>query len=172
MKRLWGFAAALVPLLALGSAAGVAAQEQTASNKVGTFDKTAIVLAYYRSELWAATLSAKRAEHNQAVKAGDTARAKELEQWGGTSQELAHQQLWGKAPIDNIVEALQPAFVEVKRTAGVDQIVVAPYDGKAATVDVTNALLDWLKTDETTRKMIVDMQKYNADHKDTGPDPK
>jgi hypothetical protein len=133
------------------------AQKQTA--KVGCFDKTAVVVAFYRSPLWAETLRGKKEEQRRAKEANDTAKLKELEEWGGTQQELAHKQLAGEAPITNIVAALQPAFVEIERATKVSQVVPAPYGGKEESVDVTDALLDWLKADERTRQVIRNARK-------------
>ncbi len=130
------------------------------STRVGTFDQTSIVVAYYRSSLWSDTLKAKKAEFAAAQTAGDTAKANALQAWGGESQELAHQQLDGKAPITNILDALQPAFAEIEKSSHVSSVV--PYSStinKADSVDVTGALLDWLHADETTRQLIKQLPK-------------
>jgi hypothetical protein len=135
------------------------AQKQPAT--VGTFDRTAIVIAFYRSPLWAEIMKAKMQEQQRAKEANDIAKVQELNAWGGAQQELAHKQVMGEAPITNIVEALQPSFAEVERTAKVSQVVPSPYLGKAESVDVTNALLDCLKANERTRQIIRDVQNQN-----------
>ena len=148
MKPFWF----LVLVLALLFASIPACAQPT---RVGTFDQTSIVVAYYRSSLWSDTLNAKKAEFAEAQKAGDTAKANALQAWGEQSQELAHQQLDGKAPITNILDALQPAFAEVEKSAHVSSVM--PYTtatNKTDSVDVTGLLLDWLKADETTRQLI------------------
>ncbi len=127
---------------------------QTQSGNIGTFDQTAIVIAFYRSPLWAETLRAKMEEQRRAKEANDIAKVKELDEWGRTQQELAHKQLAGEASITNIIDALQPAFRKIERTMKVSQVVPAPYVGKEESVDVTNALLDWLKADKRTRQVI------------------
>ncbi len=130
---------------------------------VGTFDRSTIALAYYRSPLWDAILADRRFEL-KAVKAGnDTARAKELEKYGGESQELAEKQVFGKAPIDNILAVLQPEFKELSGRLKLAGIVDAgSADPKAATVDVTSLLLDWLKASSETRKMAVELHQHSA----------
>lgn len=126
--------------------------------RVGTFDKQSVVLAYYRSPLWAETLKSKVAEMQEAKRANDTQKVKALQDWGQKHQELAHQQLAGKAPITNILDALAPAFADIARRAQVDKIVADP--GRSAqTVDVTEYLLDWLKADDNTRKLIQGLKK-------------
>jgi len=128
--------------------------------RVGTFDQTSIVIAYYRSPLWSDTLKAKQAELKEAEKAGNTAKADALKAWGGESQELAHKQLAGEAPITNIMDALKPAFAEIEKSAHVSN--VTPYTAainQTDSVDVTGPLLDWLKADEKTRQLIDQLPK-------------
>ncbi len=129
----------------------------------GTFDKSSIVLAYYRSPIWAAILADRRFELNRVKAANDTTRAKELEKYGGESQDLAMQQLAGKAPIDNILAVLQPEMKELTSKMKLSAIVEASAaDPKAATVDVTPLLMDWLKASSETRKMAEEMHQQPA----------
>jgi hypothetical protein len=130
---------------------------------VGTFDKTSIVLAFYRSPLWAAILADRRFELNAVKAANDTARAKELEKYGAESQDLAMNQVMGKAPIDNILAVLQPEFKELSSRMKLSAIVdSSAADPKAATVDVTSLLMDWLKASSETRKMAEEMHQHQA----------
>ena len=130
---------------------------------VGTFDRSSIVLAYYRSPLWDAILADRRFELKTVKAANDTARAKELEKYGGESQELAEQQVFGKAPIDNILAVMQPEFKELSGRLKLSAVVdSASADPKAATVDVTSLLLDWLKASSETRKMAVELHQHSA----------
>jgi hypothetical protein len=128
--------------------------------RIGTFDRSSIVVAYYRSPQWAEILNAKLADLKQAKAANDTKRVQELERWGSGHQDTAHRQLAGEAPIDNILEALKPAFSEIERKAQVSSVVSSDshVDSKAVTVDVTELLLDWLKADERTRAIVKDLQ--------------
>ena len=128
---------------------------------VGTFDRVSIVLAFYRSSLWEAILADRRFELNAVKAANDTARAKELEKYGGESQELAMQQLAGKAPIDNILAVLRPEFKEITAKLKLSGIVESSAaDPKTATVDVTSMLMDWLKASSETRKMAEEMHQH------------
>jgi len=110
--------------------------------RVGTFDRASLLVAYYknsnpyfRKEMEALTGAEKK---------------------GAGFQELAHQQLSGEAPIDNILEALRPALAEVAHTARVDQIAgQIVYQGVGVeTVDITGALVERFNPDEKTREMI------------------
>jgi hypothetical protein len=129
--------------------------------KAGTFDKTSIVVAFYRSPLWTETMKRKHAEMDEAKKANDGNRIAALEKWGESTQETAHRQLAGEAPLSNILEELQPAFAEIAGKAHVSLIApdLAFVDKTVETVDVTSLLLDWLKADEQTRKIISGMRQ-------------
>ena len=149
-----------VALLAIFAIQPAAAQPV----KVGTFHKPSIVVAYYRSQMWAESLKPKLAELQEAKKVNDTKKVQELESWGNTHQETAHQQLTGEAPITNILEALQPAWPEIARKAQVTMIVedVQFTDNTVQTVDVTGLLLDLLKADERTRKIVLELQSHKG----------
>jgi hypothetical protein len=73
------------------------------SNRVGTFNRQAVVVAYYRSPQWAATLKEKQQELAEAKRANDHVKIQQLNAWGEQAQELAHEQLAGEAPITNIM---------------------------------------------------------------------
>ena len=147
----------LLNLAAIGLIAALAiAQAPAQTVRVGTFHKPSIVVAFYRSPLWAESLKAKMAEMAAAKTANDTKKVQELDAWGNAGQETAHQQLAGEAPITNILEALAPGFPDIAKKARVAMIVAdLPYaDSSVEKVDVTEMLLDWLKADERTRTIV------------------
>ena len=147
----------LTNLAAAGLIAALAvAQAPAQTVRVGTFQKASVVVAFYRSPLWAESLKVKTAEMATAKTANDTKKVQELNAWGTAHQELAHRQLAGEAPITNILEALAPAWPEVAKKARVAMIVAdLPYvDSSVEKVDVTEMLLDWLKPDERTRTIV------------------
>jgi len=150
------FSLALAVLLAAIASPPLIAQ----SVKVGTFDKESIVVAFYNSPLWAAKLKEKEAEMEQAKQANDQKKIAELNQWGGDSQELAHKQLAGKAPITNILEMLQPMLPVVAAQANVVRIVPDSADAgnSVETVDVTGLLLDQLKASTRTRQIVKELR--------------
>ena len=129
--------------------------------RVGTFQKQAVVVAFYRSPLWSETTKAKIAERDAAKKANDTAKVQELEAWGSGHQELSHRQLAGEAPITNIMEALAPALPEIAKRAGVSLITedIAFTDPSIQKVDITDLLLTHLNADARTLAIIHDLRK-------------
>lgn len=153
MKQVILLAAAIVATAGLAGAQAV---------RAGVFDKQALVVAFYRSPQWAVTLNAKVAERDAAKRSGDTAKTKELESWGQDHQDLSHRQLMGEAPIANILEALAPAFPEIARTAGVSLIAadLTYADSTVTKVDVTDAIMTYLKADERTLAIVHDLQKH------------
>lgn len=131
---------------------------QSPTNKaasVGTYDRLSIVIAYYNSPQWKATLEEKRQEKDAATKANDTAKLAQLDAWGQTQQDLAIRQMAGKAPLDNILQTLEPAFKLIEGKLKLSSIVVSPPPrGSGPAVDVTPELLDWLHVDAQTRQWI------------------
>jgi hypothetical protein len=148
-------------LAAIGLIAALAVSQAPAQTvRVGTFHKPSIVVAFYRSPLWAENLKVKTAEMAAAKTAHDTKKVQELDAWGKAQQETAHQQLAGEAPITNVLEALASAWPDIARKARVAMIVAdLPYaDSSVEKVDVTDMLLDWLKADERTRTIVRGLQ--------------
>jgi hypothetical protein len=147
----------LLNLAAIGLMAALAiAQAPAQAVRVGTFQKASVVVAFYRSPLWAANLKVKMAEMAAAKTANDTKKVQELDAWVNAHQKTAHQQLTGEAPLTNILEALAPGLAEIAKKARVAMIVAdLPYaDSSVQSIDVTEMLLDWLKADERTRTIV------------------
>lgn len=146
MKRIWLLAACLV--LPLSSA-------RPQAERIGTFDRQSIVIAYYRSPQFAALMKHKTAARDNAKRVGDTARVQELEQWGASVQELAHKQLYGDEPLTNILDALKPALDSIRIALKVRTIVaVSAAPAGRQVIDVTPQLLDCLKADDKTREVL------------------
>lgn len=110
--------------------------------KVGVFDRTRVLTAYYRSTYFEQLMAELRAQHDAAKAVSDSARMAELEARGSDLQEIAHQQLAGKAPLDNVSAALAFELPAIASAAGVARIVpkdlVAP---STDTTDVTDAIV-------------------------------
>jgi hypothetical protein len=146
MKYAWMAAACVILPLS-------AARAQ--SERLGTFDRRSIVLAFYRSPQFAAVMKQKTAARDSAKRVGDTARVRELEHWGASQQELAHQQLYGGAPVTNILEMLKPTLDSIGKAMKLQAIVAAPAPtSRSEIVDVTPQILDWLKADAKTRELV------------------
>jgi hypothetical protein len=156
MKTLFRFVlVAALAIPAVPSAAG-----QTA--KVGAFDRQSIVMAFYASPLWSAALKEKLAERDAAKAAGDQERVEELDKWGQAQQKLAHRQLTGDAPIENILRTMKPMLAAVAAQAQVTTVVPEGHrvNKKVATVDVTGLLLDQLQASTKTRKNVEQLQNF------------
>ncbi len=115
-----------------------------AQQRIGTFDRKPVIVAFYRSGLWAGALRAKAAEHSAAVAAGDRARIAELERWGREQQTLAHRQLSGKAALDNILADMRPDLDRIARECQVEEIRETAPAG-ATSLDVTDRIMEVLK---------------------------
>jgi len=155
MKRMNGLVAVL---MALTAGYGV-----TQTTKVGTFDRPSIVVAYYRSPMWAAKLKDALAEREKAKASGDQKREDELSKWGQDQQELAHKQLSGEAPINSILDSMKPMLAAVEAKTHVVRIVPdVPWDDSrvsTVSVDVTDLLLDQLQADTQTRQIVDELRK-------------
>jgi hypothetical protein len=138
-----------------------AAQTPPATVRVGTFHQPSVVTAFYRSPFWADQIKRKMAEREAARSANDTKKIQELEAWGSGSQELAHRQLAGEAPIANILEYMAAAMPQIAKRARVTAVVAGLLysDPNIETVDVTPQILDWFQADEATRRMVRELQQ-------------
>lgn len=91
--------------------------------RVGTVDRTELLVAYYGSTVHDRVLRDLRARHAEAESAGDEQRARLLEAQGEAMQEHAHRQLVGDADLGNVIQALGDHLAHVAKEQGLDQIV-------------------------------------------------
>lgn len=132
------------PAASAGRAAPAAAPAATAGVKVGTFHRGNLIMKFYRSAHWEATMTGLMEQRNKAATASDLATVEKIEAQIREMQQLAERQLAGKAPITNILEQLKPQWAEIARETGVQLIVedtlyLAP---NTPLVDITMALLN------------------------------
>ncbi len=150
--------------LAAGNAVGQVARPI----RVGIFDSRAVALAYYRkfykSPEFVARLKRLKEEHDQAKAAGDETKAKKLEAKGRGGQEHSHSQVFGSAPVDEIMAKIKDKLPTIAKQAGVDLIVskwsVTYRSPDAQFVDVTEPMAKLFHPDENTLKMIRDLAKH------------
>ncbi len=136
--------------------------------RVGTFDSRAVALAYYRkfyrSPEFVAGLKKLKEEHDKANAAGDHEKAKKLEAEGRAGQEHSHSQVFGSAPIDEILAKVKDQIPEIAKRAGADLIVskwsVTYRSPGAEFVDVTEPMAKLFQPDEQTGKMLRDLIKH------------
>jgi hypothetical protein len=94
--------------------------------RVGTFQRSSLIMAFYRSAFWSAKLSELMVQRNQAATKGDLATIDKVEGQIRAMQELAEKQLAGKEPIENILEQFKPMWAEIAREANVQLIIEDP----------------------------------------------
>lgn len=110
--------------------------------RVGVFDRAAVLVAFYGSERQAAETRALIRERDEARARGDARRVRELEAEGSARQDHAHRQLAGEAPLDNIGAALAEGLDRVARDAGVSTIVPEGAQPRGAeTIDLTDRIV-------------------------------
>lgn len=120
-----------------------------ASLPVGVFDRSTVLMAFYGSPYSVDVIRKLTVQRNEAAKRGDSTRVKELEAEGARLQEMAHQQMSGKASLANLSEALKDELPKVAAEHHVREIIAAGYENKGeTTVDVTSALVKLLPRSE------------------------
>lgn len=149
---------------AIALAAGVAVEsgekdsagEPAGALRVGTFDTRAVALAYGRSEGFLASVRELHREAEEAERKGQQKRLEKLEAKGQALQEQLHRQVFGDAPIDDILAELEDELPEVARAAGVDVIVTGLLYAApgAETTDVTLQMVEPFAPDEKTLEFI------------------
>ena len=110
--------------------------------RVGVFDRTEILVAYYGSAIHDEWLRGLERERDEAVARGDSASATAIEARGAAAQEVAHDQLAGKAGLWNILPHIEPSFADIAREKGLVLLVEAPLFAEPGVelVDVTAEL--------------------------------
>jgi hypothetical protein len=129
-------------LLACAWLAACGSQPSAPPARVATFARTPILVAYYKSAHRAEIMRALVAERDAAKARGDAAAAEACERRGAESQEHAHRQLAGDAPLDNVLALLQPHLHEVAAAVGATTVVEAGQEPRGSNaVDVTDRLV-------------------------------
>ena len=157
----WTWAVAVVCMASM--ICGRAAAGEAAKVRVGVYDPRAVVIVYYGSKAHDEEMKALIAEHDKAKADGDQKKVAEFKAQGNARQELAHQQLAGKAPIDELIRKLRPDWEKLGREAGVDLVVpqVLFKAENVEVVDVTEALATQLEAGERQMKWIRELPARN-----------
>ncbi len=112
--------------------------EAAPDGPVGVFDRTQVLVAYYRSRRHEGVMQALSQARAEALARGDQVRVLELDAQGAALQETAHRQLTGAAPLTNVAEALTDELPQIARQAGVARIVARSEEPAGAqAIDVT-----------------------------------
>jgi hypothetical protein len=145
-----------------------AADQNAKAIRVGVYDSRGVALAYLRqfvrSPEFVAHMKKLKDDHDKAKAAGDTEKAKQLEAEGQSMQEHSHLQVFGNAPIDEIVAKIKDQLPRIAKEAGVDLIVskwsLSYQSPEAQFVDVTEPMAKLFQPDEATMKMIRDIPNH------------
>ena len=134
-------------------------QEKAGKIRVGTYDNRAIAIAYVMSKY--NPVAEKMAELNKAKAAGDTARVRELNEWGPKMQRQLHRQGFCRVPVDDLLAFVKDRFPEIAAKAGVDLISMqCDYTGaNVEIIDITNELVALFKPTEQALKNIEEVKK-------------
>lgn len=162
--RTLGAAAALAAIVAVGWM-GLAARPGRASARlrIGVYDNRAIAIACVRTNA-SAIFGTRRAEYAAAKRAGDSAKAQEMEKWLKNQQRLLHFQGFGHVPVGDLLEPIKPQLAQLARANGLSAIamecdVAAP---GVEIVDVTDAIVDLYRPDAQTRKVTAGIRNQRA----------
>jgi hypothetical protein len=114
-----------------------------AADRVGTVDRTELLIAYYGSAMFDEYLQDLRQRHEAALAADNYELASQLEHQGESGQEHAHQQLAGKEGVEDILIKIEDVLAAVMREHNLDMIVEAGTweVGEAQLIDVTEAIV-------------------------------
>lgn len=167
-KRAWGIWTALfvfglaalaiwkaAPREATGAEAGTQPPTQSAIT-IGTFDTRAVACAWGRSKAfldWSAQL---HKQGDEAKAAGDSKRIEELQKEGSGQQDRLHAQVFGNAPIDDILKRIEPDLPDLARKTGVDAISTnVTYSAPSVQIiDITDAIVALFDPTDETLKTI------------------
>ncbi len=111
--------------------------------RIGLLDRQAVVTAYYASVFWEDWLASNLGARDRAAALGEHERAQDIEAEGLAAQQRAHEQLAGRAPLDNIARHLAGELGRLATAQRVHAIWVADeFPGSSGTtVDLTAAFV-------------------------------
>jgi len=125
--------------------------------RVGTYDSRAIALAYGRSKMHNDRLDGLLARLKRAEASGAVAEVARLKAIPGKWQERIHSQVFGDAPIPDIIELIDDKLSAIRRQAGVRELAdkrrYSPWR-PTQQIDVTDAIVDLFDPSEQTRTYI------------------
>ena len=160
-----------VSIVLLIYAFGCQGFERTGKIRVGTYDNRAIAIAYSTSKYNPA--AEKMTELKKAEAVGDTARVRELNEWGPKMQRQLHRQGFCRVPVDDLLTFVKDKFPEVAAKTGVDLISMqCDYTGAdIEIIDITHELVALFEPsdqalnyiEETTKTAPLDLDELRGD---------
>jgi len=117
-------------ILSLVAAAGSTGEAKDELQRIGIYDSRAVAYAFF----WTDGQQAKRNEQMKAASAakaaGDTAQFEKLSRAQSDAQEKIHRQVFGSAPVDDALAALEPRLPEIQKRAGAPEIPISRAGGR------------------------------------------
>ncbi len=144
-----------------GLARGALADDKARGVRIGVFKRTDVLVAFYGSEIWDQHVKDLMKQREAAKAQGDEKKVKEIEAQGAKSQEYAHRQLAGEAPLDNIFEHIRDELPAVAKEANVSVIVEKPIH-KTADVELVDVTEQLVKAFPPKKKYITE-RRHPAD---------
>jgi len=156
--------AAFVAAGLLGSPGEPEATKAGGKLRIGTYKSRVVAMAYAGCEIHERQLEKLRLEHQKAKEAKDGAKVKELEEKGKDQQNLRHMQVFGNAPIHDLLATIPEILQEEARKARVDIIVrqedIAYREPSVELVDMTESLARRIQPKEERLKKIWEIEKH------------
>jgi hypothetical protein len=129
--------------------------------RIGTYDNRAITLAYVASRFHKDLMAEVDAAHKKAKDAGDKAKVKELEAWGGQYQRQLHFQGFGRTPVDDLLEQVKGQLAKLARDKKLAAITMSCdfTSDQVELVDVTDDLVKLYDPSEETLQSVREIRK-------------
>lgn len=154
-------------LVAAEPALGQSSGDQTGQVRIGTYDSRAVALAYGRSEFFSLPYDQWKRQIEMAKREGDKAKIEEAENIPKRRQNLAHMQVFGNAPIHNLLKepplakAIEQQATEQRLDLVVRDIDIAHCGPSVELIDITDALVESCQPTQNTRTMIEQMSRHD-----------
>lgn len=157
----WLFACALAAALLVCGCADDASRV-----RIGTYDSRCVALAYWTGERLDAVHGEMIAARKTAEVAGDRPAVEQAEAEIWALRKQTHRQVFGTAPVDDVLEHIAEEIPTIVRDARVEQIVskwdeqtLARYPS-ARLIDVTTPLVEAFHPSEKRMRNILSLRKH------------
>ena len=134
-----------------GSAIENRLQNSNPAVRIGTYDNRAIAIAWASSKY--NPVGEKVKELEAAKKANDTKKIAELEAWGPAHQRLLHFQGFGRVPVSELLEPVQPKIQELMKERGLSAVAMQ-CDALAEGVETVDLTMDLVKLFDPNEKTL------------------
>lgn len=158
-KRIVMLVLVVVVTVVTGRVAGVSksVKAKTPAISVGVFDSRAVACAWIRSKANAQRIEQIQAEYKKAEAKGDQKLMEQMVE----EQRIAHKQVFGNEPIDDVLEKIKDKLGKIASDAGVDILVskweVAYQNKSAKFVDVTWEMVNLFDPSDETIGIVKDI---------------